>query len=135
MSVMLLRVGFMADGIWKALVGISMLVFFPFLVDELRAPGLLLGVTSIAVLASAIAELAYAARSGARSHVKHLIAYDSAWVLVSVAALTVAASNADLAWMLWLGYQVVAAPVVALVFGAGARKGGRSASASRPRRR
>ena len=135
MSARLLRVGFMADGIWKALVGISMLVFAPVLVDELRAPGLLLGLTSIAVLASAIAELAYAARSGARSHVKHLIAYDSAWVLASVAALAAAASNADLAWMLWLGYQVVAAPVVALVFGVAARRGGRSASVSRPRRR
>ncbi|GAA1712765.1 hypothetical protein GCM10009809_06110 [Isoptericola hypogeus] len=130
----MVRLGFLADGVWKALVGVAMLALLRALVDELGAPGWLLGVTAAAVLASAAAEAAYAVRNGAGTHTKYLVAYDSGWVLVSVLALVLARSDVGLAWVLWLGYQLVAAPLLAVIFARGARVEGTPASTV-PRRR
>lgn len=122
MSATVLRIGFLADGVWKSLVGITALALFPLLVGQMGAPAWLLGVTAITVLASAAAEIMYAIRNGGATHTLYLIAYDAAWVLVSVASVLLAVAGSGGAWELWLGYQLVAAPVIAVVFVRGARR-------------
>ncbi|GAB3749264.1 hypothetical protein [Microlunatus parietis] len=118
----MLRFGFVADGVWKALVGAAMLALLPWLISSADAPGWLLGLTAVAVLASAAAEIAFGIHSGAGSHTKYLVAYDAGWVLASVASvLLITALGATGAWTLWLCYQLAAAPVAAVVFARGAR--------------
>ncbi|WP_029088563.1 hypothetical protein [Brevibacterium album] len=119
---MMLRAGYFADGIWKALVGAGMLILLPLLTERLGAPAWLLCVTAVPVLASAGAEMLYAVRSGEAGRVPHLIAYDALWVFVSVLAVVLASAggSAGTAWAVWLGYQLVAAPIVAVIFFHGA---------------
>jgi len=122
MSAGFLRAGFLADGAWKILVGIAMLVLRGVLVERYDAPSPLLVVTAVVVMACGLAEALYAVRDGAGSRVPLLIAYDSGWVLVSVVALLLARTAAGPAWRLWLGYQLVVAIVVGTLFALACRK-------------
>lgn len=120
MTARLLRLGFLPDGVWKALVGAAMLALAGVLAES-GAPVWLLLVAAAAVLVSAVAEIAYAVRGGAATHTRHLVVYDAAWVLVSVAAVLLApVAGSATAWVLWLGFQALAAPVVAVLFACGA---------------
>ena len=122
MSTRLLRIGFLADGVWKFLVGIAMLVMSGLMVEEFGAPAWLLAFTAIVVVACAAAEMLYAVRSAARTHTKYLVAYDFGWVLTTILSVLPMRMSPNLAWTLWLGFQALAAPIVGVVFARAAHR-------------
>ncbi|TGD12965.1 MULTISPECIES: hypothetical protein [Brevibacterium] len=117
----ILRVGFFADGVFKAIVALAMLVLYEPLTENQGVPGWLFLLTVVAVVSSAVAEIAYAVRNGAGRLTKHLLAYDAGWILVTIGALLLALRFGVPGWTLWFGYQLVASPIVAMVFFRGAR--------------
>lgn len=122
MNPALLRFGYISDGVFKALVGLVAVALSPLLVAHWSAPAWLLGATAVAVLASAAAEIIYGIRAAGSSHIKYLAAYDTGWVLVSIGAALQIADGSGPAWGLWLGYQLLLSPVVAIIFGLSARR-------------
>ena len=112
----LLRIGFFADGVFKAAVAVAMLVLFALTTDNLGAPGRLLLVTAFAVSASAVAEISFAVRNGSGTHTKYLVVYDAGWILVSVVVLVLPLQCSGYGSVLWLSYQLILSPVVAVLF-------------------
>lgn len=108
-----LRLGFLADGIFKLLVAALYVALSSTLADLFAVPGWLLLLTALLVALSAVAEIRYALVDGAGDRTGHLIAYDSSWVLATVLALVLGAGAGG--WV-WLGFQALASPVLATVF-------------------
>lgn len=119
----LLRIGFFADGVFKAVVAVVMLVLLEPITRHNGAPAWLLLLTVLAVSISAVAEIAYAARNGTGTHTKYLVAYDAGWFLATAAALFLVFGRGAEGWTLWLSYQVIASPIIAIVFFRGSRPG------------
>lgn len=113
-----LRAGFLADGCFKLLVAAGYAVFGSRL--PLDAPPGLVGATAALVGASGIAEIVFAVRSGARSHVGVLAGYDGGWAIVTGLAVLLAGSGA--AGSVWFGYQAIGSAVLTAVFARGARR-------------
>lgn len=125
MSPAMLRFGYVADGVFKVLVGLAAVALSPLFVAHRGAPALLLGLTAVAVLSSAAAEITYGMRVADSSHIKYLAAYDTGWVMVSIGAALLFTNAPGPAWALWLGYQLLFSPIVAVIFGLSARRGHR----------
>lgn len=123
-----LRIGFLADGCFKLLVAIGYVATVPLLTNALAVGAWLIMITAVLVAASGIAEIIFAVRSGSGSHTRFLIAYDGGWVIISVVAIILAFNGVSTAGTIWLGYQVLAAPIIAAVFALGALPGGQSAA-------
>ncbi|WP_051662428.1 MULTISPECIES: hypothetical protein [unclassified Microbacterium] len=117
-----LRVGFLADGVFKLLVASIYVVLLQVMTDFLDAPPWLLVATAALVATSGIAEITFALRSGAGSHTRYLVAYDSGWVIVTFIAALLAFNDVLGAGTFWLAYQLLASPLVAAVFAFGARR-------------
>ena len=117
-----LRVGFLADGVFKLLVASIYVVLLPVVTYFLDTSPWLLAATATLVAISGIAEIAFALRNGAGSHTRYLVAYDSGWVTVTVIAALLAFNDVLGAGTLWLAFQLLASPLVAVVFALGARR-------------
>lgn len=117
----LLRIGFLADGVFKAVVAVVLLVLLEPITRHNGPPAWLPLLTVLAVSSSAVAEILYAARSGAGTHTKYLVAYDAGWFLATIAALYLAFGCGVDGWTLWLSYQFAASPIIAIVFFRGSR--------------
>lgn len=109
----LLRIGFLADGIFKLLVAAAYLVVQPILSDLLGVPAWVLVLSAVAVSLSGVAEIVFSLTSGDGTHTRFLVAYDSAWVLATVLAVLLGSGAGG--WI-WLFYQVVASSLMALAF-------------------
>ncbi|WP_193070952.1 hypothetical protein [Brevibacterium sp. FME37] len=116
-----LRIGFFADGVFKALVAVAMLTFLEPIKDYRGTPVWLLLLTAMVVSVSAVAEIVYSARNGAGTHTKYLVAYDAGWVLFSAAAVFLTLNFGVDGWTLWLSYQLFVSPIIAVVFVHGSR--------------
>jgi hypothetical protein len=128
-----LRFGFFADGVFKLLVAATYVVLLQPLTSALDVELWLLVATAALVGASGVAEIAFALRSGAGSHTRYLVAYDSGWVAVTVVAAFLVFDGAPGAGALWLAYQVLASPLVAVMFVLGARRGMLGRRSPKPR--
>ena len=118
-----LRLGFLADGVFKLIVAIGYLVVASVAVAALQVDLWLVVATATAMAASAVAEVVFAVRRATRSHVPHLMVFDSGWLVVTVVAILLAGRGIDaVPGQLWFGYQLLAAPVVAVLFLMGARR-------------
>lgn len=117
-----LRVGFLADGVFKLLVASMLVVLLQPLIGTRAVAPWLIVATATLVAASAVAEIAFALRNGAGTHTRYLVAYDSGWVTVTVVAALLAFNGVPGAGTLWLAYQLLASPLVAAVFAFGARR-------------
>jgi hypothetical protein len=118
-----LRFGFLADGVFKLLVAATYVVLLQTLTGALGVASWLLVATAALVGASGVAEIAFALRCGAGSHTRYLVAYDSGWVAATGVAALLAFYGVAGAGELWLGYQLLASPLVAVLFALGARRG------------
>ena len=118
-----MRSGFLADGVFKLAVAIAYLAATSLAAEAIPVGGWLVLVAAGVMVASGVAEVAFALRRATRSHVPPLVMFDTGWVVVTVVALVLAGRGAEgLAWQLWFGYQAVAAPVVALIFALAVRR-------------
>lgn len=112
----LLRIGFLTDGVFKLLVAAAYLAARPLLGTLLDVPAWVLVLTAVAVALSGVAETVFALSSGAGTHIRFLVGYDSGWVLVTVLAVLLGPGAGG--WI-WLFYQVVASALMALAFSRG----------------
>lgn len=110
---LLLRVGFLADGLFKLLMAAIYGALSPTLAALFDVPERLLVLTAVMVALSACAEGWYALADGAGTHTRFLIAYDGSWVLATVLALVLGAGAGG--WV-WLCFQAAASPLLALLF-------------------
>lgn len=108
------RTGLIADGVFKALLGLAYLLGTYQLSSFLGVAPWLLLVTGALMIGVGIAEVLTAERRSGRLMIGALIAFDSAWVLATVAALLLWQGGAgwDGAGELWLVVQAVAAAVL-----------------------
>lgn len=113
----LLRAGFLADGLFKLLVAAAYLVLNAAFSDLLGVGTWWLAATAAMVALSGVAEIVFAARSGAGSHTRYLVAYDGGWILVTVIVLLLGPASWGWAWLL---YQALASPLIAIAFVRGA---------------
>ncbi|GEK81557.1 hypothetical protein [Agrococcus baldri] len=110
------RTGLIADGVFKALLGLAYLLGTLPLGGFLGVAPWLLLVTGALMIAVGIAEIFAAGRRSGRLMVAALIAFDSSWVLATVAAVLLWQGGWSGAGELWLGAQaVLAAALIALV--------------------
>lgn len=112
------RTGLIADGVFKALVGLAYLLGTYQLSSFLGVEPWLLLVTGALMIVVGIAEVFGADRRSGRLMVGALIVFDSSWVLATAAALLLWQGGGwdgagwDGAGELWLGVQAVAAAVL-----------------------
>lgn len=109
----LLRLGFLADGLFKLLVAVFYLGWSTLVSDLLGVPGWVPVLAALMVALSAAAEIRYALVDGAGTHTMLLVLYDGSWVLATLLALVLGAGAGG--WV-WLGFQAIASPVLAVLF-------------------
>lgn len=109
----LLRIGFLADGLFKLLVAVLYLGWSTMFSDLLGVPGWLPVLAALMVALSAAAEIRYALTDGAGTHTMLLVVYDGTWLLATLFALVLGAGAGG--WV-WLGFQGIASPVLAALF-------------------
>lgn len=107
-----LRLGFVADGCFKLLVAAAL----PAAAARVDASRRLAVAASGAVLVSAVSEIDFGVRSGAGSHTRYLVAYDSGWLAASGVAAFFLRRGSPHAGPVWLGYQAVASVPLAIAF-------------------
>lgn len=112
-----LRLGFVADGCFKLLVAAAL----PAAAARVDASRRLAVAASGAVLVSAVSEIDFGVRSGAGSHTRYLVAYDSGWLAASGVAAFFLRRRSPHAGRVWLGYQAIASVPLALAFSRGRR--------------
>ncbi|MEV5652561.1 hypothetical protein AB0L57_30290 [Nocardia sp. NPDC052254] len=110
--------GILADGAFKVLLaGVYALGAGP-LSHRLAVPPWLLIVCGAALLVGGVSELGYLRSRPVSAYLPLMIAYDSGWVAVTVAALLLARQDTRWAAELWIGYQTLAPLAFAAVLAA-----------------
>ncbi|MFC7963494.1 hypothetical protein [Streptomyces cinereoruber] len=101
-------VGIVSDGGFKVLLGAVFALGAAPLSRSLGAPLWLLVVSGAALLACGGAELGYARVRPARTYVRLMVGYDTAWALATLVGVLVAARGGTAGGEVWIGYQAVA---------------------------
>ncbi|MDF5759414.1 hypothetical protein [Spongiactinospora sp. TRM90649] len=105
------RMGIIGDGVFKVLLGAVFLVGAVQLGDLLGVPAWLMIASGAALLGGGGIEIMYVHRRTARTYMRLMVAYDSAWILVTLGGLLMTWRGGAAGGELWVGYQT-AAPVV-----------------------
>jgi hypothetical protein len=109
-----LRLGFVADGIFKVITAAGVVVVLPRLTDRLDVAPWLVLVTAAALVVCGAHEVAFSSRSSdPRPHIKYLVAYDAGWLIVTALAVGLVRDGAG---ELWFAYQALGSAALALVF-------------------
>ncbi|MEV6513232.1 hypothetical protein AB0M61_44935 [Streptomyces sp. NPDC051642] len=116
-----LTAGIIADGVFKVLLAAVYIAGAAPLGRLLGVPGWLLVVSGAALLIGGGIEIGYVRSRPVRTYIQLMVAYDSGWVLVSLAGLLMAWQDSDAGGEVWIGYQT-AAPVVFAVLLASTRR-------------
>ncbi|MFI1920075.1 hypothetical protein [Nocardia sp. NPDC020380] len=113
-------VGIIADGVVKVLLGAAFAVGAVPFGDLLGVPVWLMAVAGITLLVGGGIEIRYVHRRPLRSYTRLMVAYDSGWVLATLAGLLMAWQGGSGGGEVWIGYQIVApAAFAALLIAAG----------------
>ena len=117
-----LRGGFVADGVFKLATAALFAVGARWLATRLDAPAWLVLAAAVTLALCGVVELALARTGDLRRSTRFLVAYDSGWVLVTVAAVLLAWSTTPGGGWAWLGYQAVGATALGAVFAVAVRR-------------
>lgn len=118
----LLRGGFVADGVFKLATAALFTVLVRWFTERLDAPAALVLVTAAALAVCGAVEIAVARTGDLRRSTRYLVAYDSGWAVVTVAAVLLAWSQAPGGGWVWFGYQALAATALGARFAAVLRR-------------
>jgi hypothetical protein len=102
------RTGVIGDGVFKVLLGAGFLVGAVGLGHTLGVPIWLMIASGAALMASGGIEIRYVRRRMARTYLRLMIAYDSGWLLATLAGLLIAWRGGSAGGEVWTGYQAVA---------------------------
>jgi len=106
-----LTAGIIADGVFKVLLAAVYIVGAAPLSRLLGVPGWLMVVSGVALLIGGGIEIGHVRSRPVRTYIRLMVAYDSGWVLATLAALLIAWRGGAAGGEVWTGYQT-AAPVV-----------------------
>ncbi|KAA5827060.1 hypothetical protein ABT337_30230 [Saccharopolyspora hirsuta] len=107
------RAGIVADGSVKALFGAACALGAAPLGQLLGVPVWLVVVSGAVLLMCGAVEIRYVRRRANRTYLRLMVAYDSGWVLATLAGLLLAWSGSGAGGEVWIGYQAVASAVFA----------------------
>ena len=106
-----LTAGIIADGVFKVLLAAVAIVGAAPLSRLLGVPAWLMVVSGVALSAGGGIEIGYVRSRPVRTYTRLMIAYDSGWVLATLAGLLTAWRGGSAGGEVWVGYQT-AAPIV-----------------------
>lgn len=112
-----LRVGFVADGVFKIVTAAGVTALLPMLTDRLGVTPWLVLVTAAALVVCGACEVAFAVRSSdVRPRITYLVAYDTGWLVVTVLAVVLAKSGSEVGGEVWFAYQALGSAALSAVF-------------------
>ncbi|WP_408907493.1 hypothetical protein [Streptomyces albidoflavus] len=111
--------GAVADGGFKIVLAVAYMAGAGPLARLLGTPVWLVVVAGVVLLVGGGVELAYTGSRSMRTYTRLMVGYDSGWVLAALAGLLVAWWGGGVGGEVWMGYQVVAQAVFAVVLVAG----------------
>ncbi|MFC9463559.1 hypothetical protein [Streptomyces coelicoflavus] len=103
-------VGAVADGAFKVALGVAFVVGAAPLGRLLGTPAWLMAVSGVALLVGGGIGIGYTRSRSMQTYRRLMVAYDSGWVLASLAGLLMARQGSSAGGEVWVGYQA-AAPV------------------------
>ncbi|MFI7058138.1 hypothetical protein ACWDOR_28570 [Streptosporangium canum] len=104
-------VGVIADGAFKVLLGAAFIIGAARLGDLLGVPSWLMAVSGVALLIGGGIEIGYVRSRPMLTYTRLMVAYDSGWVLATLAGLLMAWQGSGAGGEVWIGYQT-AVPIV-----------------------
>ncbi|WP_037935453.1 hypothetical protein [Streptosporangium roseum] len=98
-------VGVIADGAFKVLLGAAFIIGAARLGDLLGVPSWLMAVSGVALLIGGGIEIRYVRSRPMLTYTRLMVAYDSGWVLATLAGLLMAWRGSSAGGEVWIGYQ------------------------------
>ncbi|MFI6798788.1 hypothetical protein [Streptosporangium canum] len=98
-------VGVIADGAFKVLLGAAFIIGAARLGDLLGVPSWLMAVSGVALLIGGGIEIGYVRSRPMLTYTRLMVAYDSGWVLATLAGLLMAWQGSGAGGEVWIGYQ------------------------------
>ncbi|MET8339228.1 hypothetical protein ABZV14_17500 [Streptosporangium canum] len=98
-------VGVIADGAFKVLLGTAFIIGAARLGDLLDVPSWLMAVSGVALLIGGGIEIRYVRSRPMPTYTRLMVAYDSGWVLATLAGLLMAWRGSSAGGEVWIGYQ------------------------------
>ncbi|MEV4187954.1 hypothetical protein AB0J28_41630 [Streptosporangium canum] len=98
-------VGVIADGAFKVLLGAAFIIGAARLGDLLGVPSWLMAVSGVALLIGGGIEIGYVRSRPMLTYTRLMVAYDSGWVLATLAGLLMAWQGSSAGGEVWIGYQ------------------------------
>lgn len=97
--------GVIADGAFKVALGAAFIIGAARLGDLLGVPSWLMAVSGVALLIGGGIEIGYVRSRPMRTYTRLMVAYDSGWVLATLAGLLMAWRGSGAGGEVWIGYQ------------------------------
>ncbi|MEU7989482.1 hypothetical protein AB0B56_31915 [Streptosporangium canum] len=97
--------GVIADGAFKVVLGAAFIIGAARLGDLLGVPSWLMAVSGVALLIGGGIEIGYVRSRPMRTYTRLMVAYDSGWVLATLAGLLMAWRGSGAGGEVWIGYQ------------------------------
>ncbi|MFD8530066.1 hypothetical protein ACFV0L_21885 [Streptosporangium canum] len=97
--------GVIADGAFKVVLGVAFIIGAARLGDLLGVPSWLMAVSGVALLIGGGIEIGYVRSRPMRTYTRLMVAYDSGWVLATLAGLLMAWRGSGAGGEVWIGYQ------------------------------
>lgn len=116
----MMRSGFVADGVFKLLVAVALVVFMPALEEFFLSPRWLVITAAVLLFLSAATEISFGVRKGERRYVRHLAIFDILWIIATVVGIVLAFAGNVAGGYVWFGYTGLASLFLAVVFTTGA---------------
>lgn len=98
-------VGVIADGAFKVVLGAAFIIGAARLGDLLGVPSWLMAVSGAALLIGGGIEIRYVRSRPMLTYTRLMVAYDSGWVLATLAGLLMAWRGSSAGGEVWIGYQ------------------------------
>ncbi|OKJ03359.1 hypothetical protein [Kitasatospora sp. CB01950] len=118
-----MTIGIVADGAFKVLLAaVYGLGAVPVGRQLGVAPWLMIA-SAVALLICGEVEIRYVRRRSARTCTRLMVGYDAGWALTAAVGLLLARSGSSAGGEVWIGYQLLAAPVFAAVLARGREVG------------
>ncbi|ALG15053.1 hypothetical protein AOZ06_25265 [Kibdelosporangium phytohabitans] len=120
-----MAVGIVADGAVKVVLAAVHLVAADPLGRLLGVPVWLLIVSGVVLLACGGTEIRYVHSRPMRTCLRLMVAYDSGWVVATLAAVLMASQGSSAGGEVWIGYQAIASLAFAALLASALRGAGR----------
>ncbi|MDA3644439.1 hypothetical protein LZ318_30485 [Saccharopolyspora indica] len=115
------KAGIVADGAFKLVFAAACTIGAAPLGELLGVPGWLMIASGAVLLICGAMEIGYLRSRTTRTYLRLMIAYDSCWLLATLAALLLAWLGSSAGGEVWIGYQTAAPVLFAISLAAAAR--------------